>query len=98
VAELVAAGVDLVLTGHVHNPFVLPLNGSGPGGWAIGAGTLSRRLRGTPASFTTIVVDEVGGQSGGEAEYEIVAQGWTGAHFEPLRIWRVPGRRGRSTP
>jgi 3',5'-cyclic AMP phosphodiesterase CpdA len=85
-AELANAGVDLVLTGHVHNPFVLPLTTPGPGGWAIGAGTLSRRVRGTPASFTTIVAADGG--------YEVVALGWTGTGFEPSRTWRLPGRKG----
>jgi 3',5'-cyclic AMP phosphodiesterase CpdA len=81
-AELAAAGVDLVLSGHLHNPFVLPLTGDGPGGWAIGAGTLSQRLRGAPASFTTIVSDAEG--------YEVTAQGWTQDRFEPFQVWRLP--------
>ena len=85
VAALVGAGVDLILSGHVHNPFVIALPDAGPGRWAIGAGTLSQRLRGTPASYTTIVAaaDEV---------YEVTAQGWTGARFEPFLTWRLPMR------
>ena len=37
------AGVDLIVGGHIHLPFVLPLAG---GGWAVQAGTaVSRRVR-----------------------------------------------------
>ncbi|HLZ83613.1 MAG TPA: metallophosphoesterase [Caulobacteraceae bacterium] len=82
VAELVRADVDLILSGHVHNPFVIPLPGAGPGRWAIGAGTLSRRLRGTPASYTTIV-------AAGEV-FEVTALGWSGQRFEPFQTWRLP--------
>jgi 3',5'-cyclic AMP phosphodiesterase CpdA len=84
VAALVEAGVDLILTGHVHNPFVIALPQAGPGCWAIGAGTLSRRLRGTPAGYTTIVA--------ADGVYEVIAQGWTGARFEPFQTWRLPMR------
>jgi 3',5'-cyclic AMP phosphodiesterase CpdA len=84
VAELVRADVDLVLSGHVHNPFVVALPEAGPGRWAIGAGTLSRRLRGTPASYNTIVV--------GDDVFEVTAQGWTGVKFEPFQTWRLPTR------
>ncbi len=38
-----AAGVDLIIGGHIHLPFVLPLAG---GGWAVQAGTaVSSRVR-----------------------------------------------------
>ncbi len=38
-----AAGVDLIVGGHIHLPFVVPLPG---GGWAVQAGTaLSHRVR-----------------------------------------------------
>jgi 3',5'-cyclic AMP phosphodiesterase CpdA len=84
-AELLAdAGVELVLTGHVHNPFVLPLPGSEPGCYAVGAGTLSLRTRGTPAGFSTIVVDE--------ARIEVTALGWTGACFETVEAWVLTRR------
>jgi 3',5'-cyclic AMP phosphodiesterase CpdA len=84
VDALVRAGVDLILSGHVHNPFVIPLPAAGPGRWAIGAGTLSRRLRGTPAGYTTVVADD--------AIYEVTAHGWTGAKFECFQSWRLPKR------
>jgi 3',5'-cyclic AMP phosphodiesterase CpdA len=84
VSQLVGAGVDLILSGHVHNPFVIALPEAGPGRWAIGAGTLSQRLRGTPASYTTIVA--------GDDAYEVTAHGWTGAVFECFQTWRLPTR------
>lgn len=81
---LAEAGVELVLTGHVHNPFVLPLPGSEPGCYAVGAGTLSLRTRGTPAGFSTILVDE--------ARIEVTALGWTGARFETEQSWALTRR------
>jgi 3',5'-cyclic AMP phosphodiesterase CpdA len=93
-AALIEAEVDLVLTGHTHIPFALPLTGVEEGGWAIGAGTLSQRLRGTPASFTTILAED--------HAFEVVAQGWTGSGFEPCQAWTLPRKsralRGGSAP
>jgi 3',5'-cyclic AMP phosphodiesterase CpdA len=72
---LADAGVDLVLTGHVHVPFALPLTTGERPCYAIGAGTLSQRLRGSPASFMTIDVTELA--------FEVTVQAWTGERFEP---------------
>jgi 3',5'-cyclic AMP phosphodiesterase CpdA len=81
-AELLsAAGVELVLTGHVHVPFALPLASQAPACYAVGAGTLSRRLRGAPASFTTIVMTELA--------FEVTVQAWTGKQFEPRDMRRL---------
>jgi 3',5'-cyclic AMP phosphodiesterase CpdA len=88
VSDLVDAGVDLILSGHVHNPFVIALPDAGPGRWAIGAGTLSRRLRGTPAGYTTIIASD--------QAYEVTAWGWSGERFEPFQEWRLPGRSPRA--
>ncbi len=79
---LAQAGVDLILTGHVHNPFALILPGELGRTYAIGAGTLSLRTRGTPQSFTTI-------EAGAET-VTVTAMGWTGAQFEPYRAWPLP--------
>jgi 3',5'-cyclic AMP phosphodiesterase CpdA len=79
------AGVDLVLTGHVHNPFVLPMEAGVVGRYAIGAGTLSLRTRGTPAGLSTIVA--------GQAELTVTALGWTGSAFEPIQSWVLPRRQ-----
>ena len=80
--RLAAAGVELVLTGHVHNPFVLPLGQGAHACYALGAGTLSQRTRGTPPSFSTITVDDT--------SIAVTIQAWTGARFEPVRSWSLP--------
>jgi 3',5'-cyclic AMP phosphodiesterase CpdA len=51
---LAEGGVDLVLTGHLHRPFVLRMPQGDGCTWSIGAGTLSCRQRGDPASFTIV--------------------------------------------
>ena len=84
-AILAASGVDLILTGHVHVPFALALPGAAAPCYALGAGTLSIRTRGTPASFSTIVADS--------AAFEVTALGWNGRRFDVLKEWRLP-RRG----
>ena len=82
---LCAGGVDAILTGHVHNPFAMPLGGCGDGRtYAIGAGTLSIRTRGTPAGFNCITSDD--------DTLTVTAMGWTGSHFEPYRTWALPRR------
>ena len=54
---LADAGAHAVLSGHVHDPFDIPYQ---RGDWTvrlIGAGTLSKRLRSTPAAFNEIRFD-----------------------------------------
>jgi 3',5'-cyclic AMP phosphodiesterase CpdA len=80
-------GVDLILSGHVHNPFVLPVPGAAPGRYAIGAGTLSQRVRGTPASFSLITADAT--------TIGVTVQAWTGERFEPGQTWSLPRGPGR---
>lgn len=56
----VGAGLDVLLSGHIHLPYVLPLKGaSGRQGWAVQAGTaLSHRVRGgVPNSFNVLDYD-----------------------------------------
>ncbi len=83
-AILTAAGVELILTGHVHNPFALALPGPGPACYALGAGTLSLRTRGAPPSFSTIVAEEM--------SFAVTALGWTGDRFEAFQSWDLPRR------
>lgn len=84
-AERMAAhGIDLILTGHVHNPFAVPLPFGDERTYAVGAGTLSVRVRGTPASFNAITVED--------DCVTVVAMGWTGSHFEPYRTWSLDRR------
>lgn len=84
-ALMAERGVDLILTGHVHNPFAVPLAAGDGLTYAVGAGTLSVRTRGTPPSFNTI--------EWSDAAVNVVAQGWTGERFEPYRTWSLPRRR-----
>jgi 3',5'-cyclic AMP phosphodiesterase CpdA len=83
-AILVDAGVDLILTGHLHLPFAYPLPYGDGRTYAVGAGTLSVRTRGTPTGFSTIEANA--------EEIRVTALGWTGAHFEPHRTWGLPRR------
>jgi len=87
---LAEAEVDLVLTGHLHLPFARPLPHGDGLTYAVGAGTLSVRTRGNPAGFSTIEADA--------AQVTVVAQGWTGSHFEPYRTWGLPRRGAPADP
>ena len=81
---LARGGVDLILTGHVHNPFVSALPFGDKHTYSVGAGTLSVRLRGTPASFNDITLKD--------DFITVVAMGWSGSKFTPYRTWAVPRR------
>lgn len=78
-------GIDLVVTGHVHVPFALPILLGDHCSYAVGAGTLSLRERGQPPSFNCIEWDE--------EQVHVTALGWRGSHFEPLRTWNLERRR-----
>ncbi|KQO12917.1 metallophosphoesterase family protein [Sphingomonas sp. Leaf242] len=54
---LAEAGAHAVLSGHVHDPFDIPVDREGRTVRMIGAGTLSKRTRGTPPAFNEIQVD-----------------------------------------
>lgn len=61
----VDAGMDLLLAGHIHLPYRMPLTGSGQRrAWALQAGTgVSQRVRGSiPNSVNFIEYGAVGGQ------------------------------------
>jgi len=81
---LTRAGADLVLTGHVHTPFVHPYPYGDGRTYAVGAGTLSVRERGVPASFNCIEVED--------DCVTVTAQAWSGSHYSPWRTWRVDRR------
>jgi 3',5'-cyclic AMP phosphodiesterase CpdA len=78
------AGVDLVLSGHIHAPFTWPYPYADGRTYAAGAGTLSVRERGVPASFNVVEIEG--------AEIRIAALGWTGSRFEPYRTWALERR------
>ena len=87
---LANAGVDLVLTGHVHAAFALSLPCGDGLTHAVGASTLSTRERGMAAGYNEIAWDA--------ETISVKAQGWTGSHFEPIRTWAYLGgaaKRGR---
>ena len=58
--QLAAAGAHAVLSGHVHDPFDVPVDRNG---WIIrmvGAGTLSKRTRKTPPAFNELRIEGQG--------------------------------------
>ena len=55
-AALAGRGVEAVLTGHVHDPFDLMAETANGPLRMIGAGTLSKRIRSTPASFNELTI------------------------------------------
>ncbi len=59
-AALVEAGANVILSGHVHDPFDIEHVVAGRTVRTIGAGTLSERLRSHPPSFNELTVGEDG--------------------------------------
>ena len=55
---LADAGAHAVLSGHVHDPFDVPVERGGRTIRMIGAGTLSKRTRGSPPAFNEIQVHD----------------------------------------
>jgi len=78
------AGVDLVLSGHIHAPFAWAYPFVDGRTYAVGAGTLWIRERAAPAGFNIIEADE--------AAIRVTALGWSGSHFEPQRTWSLDRR------
>ncbi len=78
------SGIDIVLTGHVHNPFAVALPFGDGKTYAVGAGTLSVRTRGTPPGFNVLDISP--------ACVEVTAWGWTGTALAIHRVWRLPRR------
>jgi 3',5'-cyclic AMP phosphodiesterase CpdA len=78
------AGVDLVLSGHIHAPFVWPYPFGDGKTYAVGAGTLSLRERGVPPSFNVVEIEG--------AAIRVAALQWTGSRFEPFRTWSLDRR------
>ena len=78
------AGVDLVLTGHIHAPFVHPYPFADGCTQAVGSGTLSVRERGVPPSFNVIEIDD--------ADIRVTALAFERAEFVTWRTWSVSRR------
>lgn len=83
------AGVDLVMTGHVHVPFALPISVGDKCSYGVGAGTLSVRERGAPPGFNVVEWDAT--------EVRVTAMGWAGSRFEPHRTWALDRRRSKGS-
>ncbi len=79
--HLVRARADIVLTGHLHAPFVQPLPFGDGRTWAVGASTLSQRHRGAAPGFNSI---DIGGD-----QLTVTALGWTGEALEVQEVWNV---------
>lgn len=88
--RLALAGADLVLSGHVHTPFVQALPFGDRRTFAVGAGTLSRRERGEPAGFNVIEID-------GDA-LTVAAMAWGGRDFHIAHAWEVTLRSMSARP
>lgn len=82
--DFAQARVDLVLSGHIHAPFIWPYPFADGKTYAVGAGTLSVRERGTPPGFNVVEIDE--------AEIHVSALAWRGSHYEPYRTWSLDRR------
>lgn len=79
------AGVDLIMTGHVHVPFALAIDLSDRHSYAVGCGTLSLRERGAPPSFNDV--------SWSAHEIVVTAMEWNGRTFEVGPDWKLPRRQ-----
>ena len=82
--RMAEAGVDLILSGHVHTPFAFPLPFADRKTYSVGAATLSLRERGAPAGFNVIETDR--------ETIRVQALAWRGSHFETDRTWALPRR------
>lgn len=79
--RLVLAGADLILSGHVHTPFVQAMPFGDHRTFAVGAGTLSQRLRGEPPGFNVI---DISGD-----DLAVSAMAWDGAGLQLAHAWQV---------
>jgi 3',5'-cyclic AMP phosphodiesterase CpdA len=83
---LAEAKTDLVLSGHIHAPFVMAYPFGDGQTQAVGAGTLSVRERGAPPGFNMIEADSL--------EVRVTALGFGGGQgLTPWMTWTVPRRR-----
>jgi 3',5'-cyclic AMP phosphodiesterase CpdA len=79
------AGVDLIMTGHVHVPFALPIDLADRCSYAVGCGTLSHRERGSPPGFNQVDWDA--------RTITVTALAWDGRGYSPHQVWRLPRRQ-----
>ena len=89
-AILAEQKVDLVLTGHVHVPFAMSLPNAPWSSYALGAGTLSVRTRGTPPSYSVITAEP--------DVFEVEVRGWVDGRFEITETRRLIRQSATGTP
>ena len=102
-----AAGVDLVLGGHIHLPYVLPLHEQLTGLprrlWAVQAGTaVSKRVRAEAGNSVNLIRIDAGagttGPAGAAAAPQLQVERWdhspTAQRFECVTVHRLPQRHG----
>ncbi len=82
--RLCRADVDIVLSGHIHAPFVEPLPFGDGHSYAVGAGTLSLRERGVPPGFNVI---NIAGD-----EMAVSGMVWEAGRLDVRDNWVVPLR------
>ena len=82
--RLTKAGVDVVLSGHTHAPFCQSYPFGDRLTHAVGAGTLSTRERGVPASFNVIDIEA--------NEMNVQVMAWTDGRFAAAQQWVSPLR------
>lgn len=78
------AEVDLILTGHLHAPFVQALPFGDAKTLAVGAGTLSLRERGDPPSFSVLHIEG--------SQVRVTNMAWDGSAFGIGQEWVSPLR------
>lgn len=82
---LVQAGADIVLSGHIHTPFVAPYPFGDGKTVAVGSGTLSVRERGAPPSFNIVEIDG--------REIRVTALAFERTEFQVWRTWAFDRRQ-----
>ncbi len=84
------AGVDLIVSGHVHVPFAVPVQLGDGCSYAVGCGTLSHRERGAPPSFNRIEWDD--------DQIIVTAVAWDGKAFADWQTWTLARRKDTQNP
>ncbi len=82
--HFVQAGVDLILSGHIHMPFVNAIPFGDGKTQAVGSGTLSLRERGAAPGFNVIKVEP--------GCVRIAALAWDRGRFDVWRTWACDRR------
>ncbi|MDB2438316.1 metallophosphoesterase [Hellea sp.] len=73
------ANIDAVLSGHVHAPFLIERDPGRTSLLSIGSGTLSTRMRGKPASFNHIEIDDT--------HLSVTAIDWIDDNYVRAKSW-----------